>query len=302
MDLGRLQLTRMAFPNLRSQRTTQLIRRADPETYELTLILGGSMWVRQGRSETDLAAGDFAIWSSSRPYQGRAASGPVMGTSRALILHLPRALVPLPEAKVDQMAAHALPARSGMGRILARYLTSLSEEGQTLDARDSNRLETTSLDLATGFLAHAAGAQSHVPPETRHQILLARIDTFIQDNLADPALTPGAVAARHHISLRLLQHLFRDRGESVAASIRRRRLEHCHADLAAAHLRHASVQTIAAQWGLTSASGFSRMFRAAYGVTPGEHRHTSLMGGESTVPGGQGRGTPRDAGDDHGVA
>ncbi|MET4927416.1 hypothetical protein P3L51_34500 [Streptomyces sp. PSRA5] len=69
LDLGRLQLTKISFPALRSERTADLIRRADPETYELTLILGGLMGISQRRRTSRLAAGDIAMWSSSRPVQ-----------------------------------------------------------------------------------------------------------------------------------------------------------------------------------------------------------------------------------------
>ncbi|MFJ4767591.1 hypothetical protein ACIP88_00540 [Streptomyces uncialis] len=63
LGLGRVQLTTMSFPALRSDRTPEFIRRADPETYELTLILGGEMGFAQGRDGTRLSAGDITISS-----------------------------------------------------------------------------------------------------------------------------------------------------------------------------------------------------------------------------------------------
>ncbi|WP_405882626.1 MULTISPECIES: helix-turn-helix domain-containing protein [unclassified Streptomyces] len=78
------------------------------------------------------------------------------------------------------------------------------------------------------------------------------------------------------ISLRSLYALFEGRPESVAASIRQRRLERCRADLADPELRKESVQAIAARRGFTSATVFSRTFRAAYGTTPTEYRHEFL--------------------------
>ncbi|WP_257135104.1 hypothetical protein [Streptomyces sp. wa1063] len=144
LDLGRIQLTKMSFPGLRSERTAELIRRADPEAYELTLILGGSMGVEQDRHTTRLAAGDLSMWTSSRPYSGEAMSGPVIGASRALILHLPRALVPLPEARVDSLLAHGLSARAGVGKVLADFLGSLVGQAAVLDDLSLARLgETT---------------------------------------------------------------------------------------------------------------------------------------------------------------
>ncbi|MFD9561571.1 hypothetical protein [Streptomyces sp. NPDC059994] len=81
LPMGQLHLTTMCFPELRSDRTAALVRQSDPESYELALILGGSMAVSQGRSEARLGAGDFAIWSSSHPYRGAA------GESREAVVH-----------------------------------------------------------------------------------------------------------------------------------------------------------------------------------------------------------------------
>ncbi|MFI5770982.1 helix-turn-helix domain-containing protein [Streptomyces sp. NPDC051658] len=276
LGFGRLQLTTMAFPALRSERTAELVRRGDPETYELTLILGGAMEVSQDRNDTALFAGDFALWTSSRPYRGRTVSAAGTGAARAIILHLPRTLVPVPEAKLDRLFACALPARSGMGRILADHLVSVAREAPGLDELESERIGLASLDLATGLLAARANVQDRLPPETRHQVLLARIDIFIQDHLADPQLGPGVIAAHHHISVRLLHQLFRNRGETVSAAIRRRRLERCHGDLTNPRLLTVPVHAIGARWGLISPDRFSRSFRAAYGVPPGEHRRTAL--------------------------
>ncbi|WP_330334525.1 helix-turn-helix domain-containing protein [Streptomyces sp. NBC_00536] len=276
LGLGPLQLTTMAFPALRSERTAQLVRRGDPETYELTLVLGGSMEVSQGRNDAALHAGDFALWTSSRPYRGRAVSTPETGAARAVILHLPRTLVPVPESRLDRLFASTLSARSGIARILADHLISVAREAPLLDESDGERLGLASLDLAAGLLASRADAQDRVPPETRHQVLRARIDVFIQDHLTDPQLGPDAIAAHHHISVRLLHQLFRPRGETVSAAIRRQRLERCHGDLTDPRLLSVPVHAIGARWGLKSPESFNRSFRAAYGMPPGEHRRTAL--------------------------
>ncbi|MEV7439076.1 helix-turn-helix domain-containing protein [Streptomyces griseoviridis] len=276
LGMGRIQLTTMAFPTVQSERTAQLVRRGDPETYELTLVLGGSMEVSQRRNEARLSAGDFAVWTSSRPYRGRAVSGPGVGSARAIILHLPREMLPVPEARMDRLLACAVSGRTGMGRVLADHLTSVAREASALDPLDSPRLGLASLDLAAGLFAAQADALDRLPPETRHQVLLARIDLFVQDHLGDLQLGPGAIAAHHHISVRLLHRLFRDRGETVSTMIRRRRLERCHADLADPRLLAVPVHAIGARWGMGAPDRFSRAFRAAYGLPPGEHRRRTL--------------------------
>ncbi|MFI6005759.1 hypothetical protein ACIA98_36125 [Streptomyces sp. NPDC051366] len=135
----------------------------NPETYELTLVLGGSTEVSQGRNDAALLASDFALWTSSRPYRGRALNTTGTGAARAIILHLPRTLVPVPEARLDRLFAWALPARSGIGRILADHLISVAREAPGPDEPDSERLGLASLDLAAGLLAARSDAQDPVP-------------------------------------------------------------------------------------------------------------------------------------------
>ena len=60
-----------------------------------------------------------------------------------------------------------------------------------------------------------------------------RIAGYIEARLADPALSPPGIAAAHHISVRRLHKLFEDQPLTVAALIRRRRLERCRAELTA---------------------------------------------------------------------
>ncbi|MFJ8162405.1 helix-turn-helix domain-containing protein [Streptomyces sp. NPDC096136] len=110
------------------------------------------------------------------------------------------------------------------------------------------------------------GSLADAPAEARARMMLQRISTFIDRNLGDPALTPRAVAAHHRISLCSLYPLFGDPPVSIAACIRRRRLERCRADLVSAHLSSHPVEAVAARWGFASASAFGRAFREAYGI------------------------------------
>jgi AraC-like DNA-binding protein len=111
-----------------------------------------------------------------------------------------------------------------------------------------------------------------LPPENRRQALLRRIHAFIESHLGDPQLSPAAVAAAHHISLRYLHKLFEPGTHGVAAVIRQRRLERCRDDLLDPAQVDRPVAGIAARWGFSSAAHFSRVFREAYGLPPAEFR------------------------------
>jgi AraC-like DNA-binding protein len=114
-----------------------------------------------------------------------------------------------------------------------------------------------------------------MPFPTPQHALTAQIQASIRENLGDPRLTPPAIAADHHISLRYLHKLFERDGHTVAGWIRERRLEQCRRDLADPRLAARSIHAIATRWGFTSPAHFSRAFRGAYGFSPRQFRRQS---------------------------
>jgi AraC-like DNA-binding protein len=98
--------------------------------------------------------------------------------------------------------------------------------------------------------------------------LLADAKATIELRLDDPDLGPATVAATHFISTRYLHRLFEPEGVTVSEWIRMRRLEHCRRDLEDPALAHETVLAIASRWGLRNPGHFSRLFHAAYGVSP----------------------------------
>jgi AraC-like DNA-binding protein len=82
----------------------------------------------------------------------------------------------------------------------------------------------------------------------------------------------GVIAAAHFISKRYLFALFSGQGSTVSAHIRDLRLEHCRQDLADPALAGQAVGMIGTRWGFSSAAHFSRVFRDAHGIPPGEYR------------------------------
>ncbi len=141
-----------------------------------------------------------------------------------------------------------------------------------VDRSAAESINLVLMDLLTALLALSPEADVCVSPESPQNALLLRIKGFIRQNLGDPGLTPTSVAAAHHISTRYLHRLFQGQDTTVAALIRRQRLERCRHDLADATLAHLPINSVAAYWGFTEPSVFSRTFRAAYGMAPRDYR------------------------------
>ncbi|GAB2926151.1 helix-turn-helix domain-containing protein [Streptomyces mayteni] len=257
-------------------RTRAHIRGHDPEDYYLFAVRAGRIGLEQNRTTSWLGVGELGLYSTSRPLRAdfRGGGRPV----RVEMIRLPRALLPLPFDTVDRLLAERLSARTTSGALLAQYLSTLLKQARESGPAELSRLGSVTVDLAVTLLAGRLEVADAVPPESHRQALLARIDAFIERNLHDADLRPADLAAHHHISVRTLHELFRERPETVAATIRRRRLEHCRADLADPRLRHRTIGEIALRWGFRHPADFSRSFRAAYGAPPGELRHEALRG------------------------
>ncbi|MCX5358172.1 helix-turn-helix domain-containing protein [Streptomyces sp. NBC_00124] len=265
----RSQVAAFDFSPLTARRSPAHIRRRDPEDYFLVLVRQSAIRLEQARNVVCLSSGDMALFSSSQPltcdFLDRG------GLVCLTLLRIPRALLPLADHRADRMLAERLPNKSGSGALLGTYLTSLPAAARGSGPVELARLGAIGVDLAGSLLAARYRDQDSLPAETRRTALLVRISAFIDHQLADPALDPAAIAAHHHISVRTL-HQFQGEPESVAATIRRRRLERCRADLTEPHLRHRTIGDTALRWGFRHPADFSRAFRRAYGVSPGEVR------------------------------
>lgn len=275
-ELGPVQMSILSFPETRAVRTPVLVRRSDPEVYGLSLVTANEVYLAQRDRECRVNAGDLLVYDTSQPYDSRALPGPRPGGM--VILHLPKAVLPLRPERLNRLLGYRLPADAGMNAILARYLTgvAMAVENREVDEREAKRLGKVAVDLAAATLAAQVDAEDQLVPETRRQALLARIEAFVEHNLGDPDLTPAVIAAHHHVSLGYVHRLFQPRELTVAAWIRRERLERARADLADPRLRARPLHTIAARWGFRHATDFSRAFRAAYGIPPGDFRHRVL--------------------------
>ncbi|MFF0164093.1 helix-turn-helix domain-containing protein [Streptomyces sp. NPDC005263] len=147
---------------------------------------------------------------------------------------------------------------------------------------DAPRLAGVTLDLLSAMLAQAARTEDLLPPETQHTVR-TRINAFIQQHLADPGITPAAIAAAHQISVRYLHRLHQGQATTIADGIRRSRLQRIHRDLADPRLGARSISSIAARWGLPEPTSLSRAFKTLYGITPRDHRQQSQHSGMPTV-------------------
>ncbi|MEU3555799.1 helix-turn-helix domain-containing protein [Streptomyces fragilis] len=292
MPLGCGGLVEATHSAMTVERTRRLIRRDDPEVYELVLVTHGGQGVEQLRRQALVRPGEMVLCDSSGPLTARTAV--TARLSGALVLRLPQQLVRLPGARLRDLLAVPLPMTSGLGKVLAGLLRGLVDEYTSLSPHDLTRTGQSAVDLATAVLGHFADTDAQLAPDSRRRVLFMKCAALVERHLADPALSPAVVARALGISLRYLQLVFQDQGTTPSTFILERRLARCRRDLADPALHSVPVHAIGARWGFPRSSEFSRAFRKREGVPPGGYR--LLVRGSGVGEEGDGGASPRRGG------
>jgi AraC-like DNA-binding protein len=269
--VGAVHLTKVSAPPIEAFRTARLIRVSDPELFKIDLQVRGETVVTQGDREAELAPGDFTLVNLSRPCRLAERTD----KHEVLAVKFPRTALPLRQNELERLTAVPMSGRSGLGTPICALALHMARHLERYGPTENSRLATALMDLLIVALAERLDRIGSIAPSTRRRALLASVQGFIDRRLGDPQLSPGEIAAAHHISLRYLHKLFEVQGTTVARWIRQRRLERCRRDLLDPAMSHWSVSAIAARWGLTDPAHFSRTFRAAYGFPPSEYRLTA---------------------------
>jgi AraC-like DNA-binding protein len=264
LEFGPVNLSVLSFPTLTSVRTAPLIRRSDPELWELGYMGSGIMMLDQARNHAQVEAGDLLLYDTSQPVEMNVTEGGWL-----TILHLPKHVVPLPDRSMQDLLSRRLPPQ-GTGALLAGFLQGLA--GGQWSALEAERLGAAAVQLAFAFLGGLADREGLLPPETQQAVLLRRVKVFIQANLTEPRLSPQTIADAQDISVRYLHHLFGPEKQTVSALIRELRLDRCRTDLAQPGFANHPIGAIGARWGFTDAAVFNRAFKTAFGMPPGEYR------------------------------
>ncbi|MEU5960766.1 helix-turn-helix domain-containing protein [Micromonospora parva] len=273
VDLGPIQLISYDYPSLDAFRTPKLIRQSDPELYMLALTTGGVGTSSQDGRRSEIQAGEFTFYNASRPHDlGHHATEPERGQASSIVTIIPHAALPLPPQRMAALYGGRMSGSEGIGALLAQFLIQVTGHPEQYHAADASRLGAVGLDLATTMLGRHLVAEDAVPTEVRRRALLTQVQSYIHRHLGEVTLDPQVVADAHHISVRSLHRLFEGEDATVASYIRDLRLGRCQRDLTDPALRNQPVQTIAARWGFPHKAHFSRAFKAAYGMTPQEHR------------------------------
>lgn len=270
VDLGMIRIVFAEGERIDGEviRTSRLIRRSDPDLCKIDLQLSGRTVVGQDDRQAELPAGAFSFVDLSRPCQ-------LVGDLNGVVaVMFPRSLLPLRYRDTRQLAGEAFTAAD------SALVVALVGQVKNYTGPSGARVGSAVFDLITAALSVRLDRPVSMSPDTQ----LWRVKTYIEDRLADRDLSPGQIAAAHHMSLRYLYRIFETEHVSVSSWIRERRLDRCRRDLSDLTLLRRPVSAIGAHWGFVDSTHFGRAFKIRYGMTPSEYRRLSCTDSRDRIP------------------
>jgi len=257
--VGSLDLSRFASSSLRFAKFPIENAHAEKVCTVITQLEGVRSY-SQNHRVVMLNPGDSTLIDSAYPW-----SSDCLGDCVRLYLRAPRWLIENRLRVTTLPVAHRISGTSTLGATLFHLANSLYREAEHLSPEEATAMIEAYFDIWSACVIHR-GAE---PGITRGSVdLCSRIETFIEEHLADPALNPAAIAGAASLSVRHLHRLFAHKGWTVGDWIRERRLERCRRDLADPRFRERTITDIAFYWGFSESAHFSRSFKKQFSVSP----------------------------------
>jgi len=268
-DAARVEVTKWRLPgaSVLWGRFDQIRQRADPGDAD-DLFFGinasGVGLVRQRGHEAAVNPGEAVVL---RPAVGpftvlRPAPNTMIG------IRAPRRALALATGRHDE-APQLVQGHTPALRLLTAYLAALragpAPAPELADAVVEHLLQLIALSVRPRD-------PSPVTDRAVRAARLAALKADIARHFGDPALSVGAVAARHGISPRYVHKLFEDDGRTYSQFVLDVRLERAREELRDPRAATRTVSAIAGYVGFGDLSYFNRTFRRRYGMTPTEAR------------------------------
>jgi AraC-like DNA-binding protein len=264
--LGGVTITDALISPQTIRRRNQHIGHFGKDCYYIGIEHIGAVDIRQSGASFVLRPGKGSLYYANEPYELQS-----IVRSRQFWIELPRAAFDRRfDAGRPPLLKHFDLSR-GLGRIAVEFCATLAMESAGLDETSRSKLGEQFMDLLALALDAEPDRQAAEDQSVQHARLRS-VKAYIEANLADPNLSPTAIAKENGISLRYLHHLFRLADMSVSEWLRLRRLQRCHDLLTSPQHGRQSITEIAYSMGFSSSSHFSNLFRAHFNVRPSDVR------------------------------
>ena len=249
-----------------SKRTERDLAHCQNDDFILGLQLSGRMLAQQDDREALIERGSFTLLDTMRPCGGVQLTKAKLG-----VFSIPRQALEARLGNVGALTARAMPMHKPLVGLAAGFLAMLPARLGALAGPTGSLVAEQALDLIA-LAVSSVTSQRGVTLSAPRAVALLRLKSVVERRLREPELKPAAVAAEAGIGVRYANDLLSQEGSSVERYILHRRLERCRQTLEDGAQAHRLIGGIAFDWGFSDLSHFSRRFRAAYGMTPGDYR------------------------------
>jgi AraC-like DNA-binding protein len=268
-SIGSIRLYDVRLPPCEALTTPVADGRCGQGWGKVDLVVEGKLVIGPEGRQTVVEPGDLTFTGCTRPSRVV-----VTGELRVIGVLVPLETIAAPRQVLASLTATTIDGTTGSGVLLASFLTNLAAGLDDVRPQEETGLSAAAGDLIAAALAHGAetSTETGAGADAVRRALLRRIRFFVETEISDPALGPASIASAHHISVRQLHRLFEGEGTTISEMVRHRRLAGCRRELVDPDLAHLSIGAIAARWGILDSAKFSRLFRAAHGLSPREYR------------------------------
>lgn len=262
---GDVSVSRLTCDALQYLRLPHHFRGAREEEFLVTVPARAEVFFSQCGREVKCRPGGFILERSSEPYQFSHAEPADMWVLKVDADALTGRL-----RAPDRFCTLQFEANNGAGGLFNDMLQLLPArfDGMTQEARSTVGRQLVDLLVLAVKADERVLTSGNSTVRAAH---LARIEAYIRTNLHEFGLRPERIAQACGISTRYLHELFRDTDQTVRDWIRDQRLTACREALADPNNNQTAAE-IAYRWGFGDQTQFSRVFKAHFGVPPGEFR------------------------------
>lgn len=260
--VGPVTVARIRGVSPHSSREVRRVISAERDLFAVTLYRNGTAHGTQDGRRFRATAGDLVVLDTGRPYELA-----VTDVCDIVVIELPHGMLGANTDLVGRYVATPQRCDRGAWAVLAAFLSGLADRINGLTDIPDIHLADALVSLIVAAFAEPAPESAEAGVAMTDQILAHTLA-----NLSDPALSVDSVARRHGISPRYLHQLFRRRGLTFAAWVRRERLVRIRRDLLDPALATRTTAVIAAHWGIQDHGHLSRALKREFGLTAAELR------------------------------
>ncbi|MBN9410006.1 MAG: helix-turn-helix domain-containing protein [Burkholderiales bacterium] len=260
---GDVVLTRLEASRHRVLRTPGMARGSETAYLKIVAPWQGSASVEQDGREASVRNGVWTLYDTTGSYT---VSNPER--SDHLIVMLPKARMALDELRLADVLARQVGGTSGISRVALETMRSTYLELPNMSEASARGAGELIMQLVRLSLMELAGRETG---ETQREALRDRIRQHVMQNLRDPRLSIDGIAQALGCSKRTLHGAFAGDADTLAGYILRLRISACVREFERAGAGR-PITDIALDWGFSSLSHFSRVFREHTGMSPSEFR------------------------------